>query len=161
MAETGDKLKFVGQADSVYQTGEYVERNPTYHVEDSSWKATQILKMIEKHDLQPQSLCEVGCGAGEVLKQLQSSLPAGTEFFGYEISPQAFALCQARENERLHFYCSDLLANKTAHFVSARREQGKPQMDSDKRRFFRSKTCGERGLFLFGAIHCNLCASEP
>ncbi len=116
MAETGDKLKFVGQADSVYQTGEYLERNPTYHVEDSSWKATQILKMIEKHDLQPQSLCEVGCGAGEVLKQLQLSLPAGTEFFGYEISPQAFALCQARENERLHFYCSDLLANKTAHF---------------------------------------------
>ena len=116
MAETGDKLKFAGQPDSIYQTGEYVERNPTYHVEDSSWKAAQSLKLIEKHDLQPRSVCEVGCGAGEVLKQLQLSFPAETEFFGYEISPQAFALFQARENERLHFYCSDLLANKTAHF---------------------------------------------
>ena len=84
---------------SIYQTGEYVERNPTYHVEDSSWKAGQILKLIEKHELRPLSICEVGCGAGEVLRQLQLSLPAQTEFFGYEISPQAFALCKARENE--------------------------------------------------------------
>ena len=116
MAETGDKLKFVGHPESIYQTGEYVERNPTYHVEDSGWKAGQIVKLIEKHELRPLSICEVGCGAGEVLRQLQLSLPAQTEFLGYEISPHAFALCKARENERLHFYCADLLANETAHF---------------------------------------------
>jgi cyclopropane fatty-acyl-phospholipid synthase-like methyltransferase len=102
--------------ETIYQTGEYVERNPTYHVEDSAWKAGQILRMIEKHDLQPQSICEVGCGAGEILKQLQSGLPADTRFSGYEISPQAFALCQERANQGLKFFCEDLLAAKTANF---------------------------------------------
>lgn len=96
---------------SIYQTGEYVEKNPTYHVEDSAWKAGQILRMIAKADLRPQSVCEVGCGAGEILKQLQSGLPADTQFFGYEISPQAFALCRERANDRLHFFCKDLLTD--------------------------------------------------
>jgi cyclopropane fatty-acyl-phospholipid synthase-like methyltransferase len=99
---------------SIYQTGEYVARNPTYHVEDSSWKAGQILKMIAKHDLQPRSVCEVGCGAGEILKQLQASMPADTQFFGYEISPQAFALCQERANANLKFACRDLLQETEA-----------------------------------------------
>src|SRR5882762_5193451 len=101
---------------TIYQTGEYVERNPTYHVEDSAWKAGQILRMIEKHDLRPKSVCEVGCGAGEILKQLQSHLPEDTRFFGYEISPQAFALCQERTNEQLKFFCENLIAADTITF---------------------------------------------
>ena len=74
MAETGDKLKLIGH--SIYETGEYVERNPTYHVEDSSWKALHILRLIQKNSLEPRAICEIGCGAGEILKQLQSYLPA-------------------------------------------------------------------------------------
>jgi hypothetical protein len=109
LSQTDDKMKFAEQPQSIYQSGEYVDRNPTYHVEDSAWKATQILRMIQKQDLQPRTICEVGCGAGEILRRLQMSLPADTTFFGYEISPQAFALCQARENERLHFRCADLV----------------------------------------------------
>jgi cyclopropane fatty-acyl-phospholipid synthase-like methyltransferase len=116
MAETDDKLKFVGHADSMYQTGEYVEKNPTYHVEDSAWKAEQILKMLAKNNLQPRTVCEVGCGAGEILRQLQSRFPASTEFFGYEISPQAFALCQERANQRLQFRCEDLITADTPYF---------------------------------------------
>lgn len=103
-------------AESIYETGEYVERNPTYHVEDSSWKATQILMMIEKHRLAPGTICEVGCGAGEILRQLQLQLPAPTEFSGYEISPQAFALCQPRASERLQFHCEDLLTAQSPYF---------------------------------------------
>jgi len=105
-----------GLPDSMYQTGEYVEKNPTYHVEDSSWKAEQILRMIEKNHLTPRTICEVGCGAGEILRQLQSRMPAETEFSGYEISPQAFALCQARANERLQFKCEDLITSGAPYF---------------------------------------------
>ena len=101
---------------SIYQTGEYVSKNPTYHVEDSAWKAEQILRMIDKHHLSPQSICEVGCGAGEILKQLQPRLPVDVQMFGYEISPQAFALCQERANDRLKFFCEDLLASENRHF---------------------------------------------
>jgi hypothetical protein len=39
-----------------------------------------------------------------------------TRFFGYEISPQAFALCQPRENDRLRFFCTDLIAAETPVF---------------------------------------------
>lgn len=116
MAETDDKLKFVGPSESMYQTGEYVEKNPTYHVEDSAWKAGQIQTMLAKNNLQPRTVCEVGCGAGEILRQLQTRLPATTEFFGYEISPQAFALCQERANEHLQFRCEDLISAATPCF---------------------------------------------
>lgn len=116
MAETDDKLKFAGHSSNIYETGEYVERNPTYHVEDSSWKARHVLRLIQKNSLQPRTICEIGCGAGEILKQLQSYLPADTEFFGYDISPQALELCRQRENERLHFHCEDLIAADTPSF---------------------------------------------
>lgn len=100
----------------MYQTGEYLEKNPTYHVEDSPFKADQILTMIRKHDLRPHSICEVGCGAGEILNQLQAQLPADIKYYGYEISPQAFELCRQRENERLHFFCEDLLKDSSREF---------------------------------------------
>jgi hypothetical protein len=103
-------------AESIYRSGEYVEKNPTYHVEDSPWKARQILKMIRKHHLEPRTVCEIGCGAGEILRQLQAGLPETTELYGYEISSQAFALCEERAGERLHFYCEDLLASDAGPF---------------------------------------------
>jgi SAM-dependent methyltransferase len=108
MAQVDDKLKLPGA--DLYQTGAYVERNPTYHVEDSAWKAREIIKMIERHNLRPRTVCEIGCGAGEILRQLQSSLPDEIQFSGYEISPAAFDLCRARANDRLKFYCEDLLS---------------------------------------------------
>jgi 2-polyprenyl-3-methyl-5-hydroxy-6-metoxy-1,4-benzoquinol methylase len=102
--------------EDIYQSGEYAQNNPTYHVEDSAWKAGQIFTMIRKHGLAPQTICEVGCGAGEILKRLQLLLPANCTFSGYEVSPQAFALCQQRENDRLHFFRQDLLAVDARRF---------------------------------------------
>lgn len=102
--------------ESIYQSGEYVEKNPTYHVEDSAWKARQILRMMSSHQLSPRTICEIGCGAGEILRQLQAQLPETTELDGYEISPQGFALCQERANERLRFHCADLLSSDAGPF---------------------------------------------
>jgi hypothetical protein len=67
-------------AESRYISGEYARRHPTYHVEDSAWKVQRILSMIRHHDLRPRSICEVGCGAGENLRQLQLSLPDEVRF---------------------------------------------------------------------------------
>jgi cyclopropane fatty-acyl-phospholipid synthase-like methyltransferase len=100
--------------ESIYQTGEYVAKNPTYHVEDSAWKAEHIFRLLKKNNLRPRTVCEVGCGAGEVLRRLQLLMNDDTEFNGYEISPQAFARCQERANERLRFHCADFLAMETA-----------------------------------------------
>ena len=73
--------------ENAYICGQYYEQNPSWHSADSPWKAQQIASMIDRNRLAPQTICEVGCGAGEVLVQLHRQLPAGVEFFGYEISP--------------------------------------------------------------------------
>lgn len=93
---------------TMYQTGEYLEKNPSWHVEDSPWKAGQILRMLERNGIRPSSICDVGCGAGAVLEHLQKACSPTVDFYGYEISPQAFQLCQSRANERLHFALGDI-----------------------------------------------------
>ncbi len=93
---------------SIYQSGEYLEKNPSWHAADSAWKAGQILKMIRKQNLHPVTVCEVGCGAGGILYHLHAELTE-TNFFGYEVSPQAFEICLAKSKERLQFALGDLL----------------------------------------------------
>jgi len=88
----------------IYTKGEYLEKNPNWHEDDSPWKAQHILKMIKDNSLQPNSVCEVGCGAGEILNQLHSKLADDVSFAGYEISPQAFELSKLKAKERLNFY---------------------------------------------------------
>jgi SAM-dependent methyltransferase len=100
----------------IYSSGDYLVKNPTWHVEDSPWKANNILKILNRNNINPQSVCEVGCGAGEILKQLQSNLNQECEFWGYDISPQAFELAQQRANEKLHFNLKDLLTEKDVFF---------------------------------------------
>lgn len=91
----------------MYQDGEYFKKNPTWNVEDSPWKAEQIIKMINFHGLEPKSICEIGCGAGEILNQLYYRLPNNISFYGYEISPQAFEICKERKKERMTFFLRD------------------------------------------------------
>lgn len=91
----------------IYTSGDYLEKNPTWHVEDSPWKTKQVLQMLERNHIAPASVCEVGCGAGEILKQLQQHLNNECVLWGYEISPQALDLCKSRANDRLHFKLAD------------------------------------------------------
>jgi SAM-dependent methyltransferase len=92
----------------MYQSGEYLEKNPRWHAADSAWKAAQILKMIRKQNLNPATMCEVGCGAGEILNTLHAEMPE-TNFFGHEVSPQAFEICSMKAKDRLQFTLGDLL----------------------------------------------------
>ena len=56
---------------SRYNDGGYLSENPDWHVGDSPWKAQQIHKIIDRNKLSPRTICEVGCGAGEILRQLR------------------------------------------------------------------------------------------
>ena len=102
--------------EELYTSGEYLEKNPTWHVEESPWKAQQIIRMMKQSGITPQTICEVGCGAGEVLKQLQQKMDPSCSFWGYEISPQALELCKTRANERLHFKLADIRYEEVAFF---------------------------------------------
>jgi SAM-dependent methyltransferase len=96
-----------------YQDGGYLAKNPTWDVEDSPWKAANVLKMLQRNHLAPSRIAEVGCGVGEILHQIYQALPADCLFAGYEISPQAIELCSQRKNERLQFYLEDILEENT------------------------------------------------
>ena len=87
----------------MYTDRKYQENNPDWHIEDSPWKADHIFRLIQKHHLEPRTICEVGCGSGEILRQLSTLMPSTVTFTGYEISPQAFDLCQQQKKDRLSF----------------------------------------------------------
>jgi hypothetical protein len=93
--------------ENIYTTEKYIHENPTWHVEDSEWKANKILRILQNNNVKINTLAEVGAGAGEILSQLQQKLPKNIEFSGYEISPVAHELCKPRENEKLKFYLGD------------------------------------------------------
>lgn len=90
-----------------YSDGDYLTKNPTWHVEDSPWKARQIVAMMRKHGLEPTRIAEVGCGAGAILTELSAAYPA-CSFVGYEMSPQAMLLCKSRETDRVHFRAQNI-----------------------------------------------------
>lgn len=81
----------------------YLSNNPSWHTEDSPWKARQILKMIKKNGILPKTVSEIGCGAGEILNQLYINLPNDTKLTGFEIAIDAFQLCKQKEKNRLEF----------------------------------------------------------
>ncbi|MGH6737149.1 MAG: class I SAM-dependent methyltransferase [Methyloceanibacter sp.] len=99
-----------GTAPSIYIDGSYLARTGSWHEEDSPWKAYHVKTMLERNGLEPKTICEVGCGAGEILNWLSRALPGDERFYGYEVSPQAYELCRARAHERLSFRLGDLLA---------------------------------------------------
>jgi len=99
---------------SRYNDGDYLSKNSDWHVQDSPWKAQQIDKIIQRNNLIPKTICEVGCGAGEIIRQLSmKSQYAQVDFMGYEISDDAFELCRTRTTERLKYVKEDLLEVET------------------------------------------------
>jgi SAM-dependent methyltransferase len=99
-----------------YKDGSYLEKNPTWHVEESPFKVKYIMRLLQRNSLQINSVCDAGCGVGEVLRLLQAQLPPNTEFLGYDISPQAFALSLSRANDRLHFKLADITQERNLNF---------------------------------------------
>jgi hypothetical protein len=104
-------------AKEIYLDETYLNNNRTWHVEDSPWKAQQINKMLSKHRIDAATVCEIGCGAGEILKQLSTTHPR-TVFAGYELSPQAFELCKTRESEKVKYFMTNLLETEDHFDVS-------------------------------------------
>lgn len=70
----------------LYESGAYRDANRTWHAEDSAWKAQHIENIIRKNDIPASTICEVGCGAGNILVSLSSAFPQ-SQLYGYEISP--------------------------------------------------------------------------
>jgi len=102
--------------ETIYTDGTYLRNNPDWHVDDSPWKAKHVARMLDRHGIVPQTVCEIGCGAGEILRSLSTHLEPSTRFFGYEISPNAYKICSQKANERFTFKLANLLDETNVRF---------------------------------------------
>ncbi len=104
---------------NVFLNGEYLQRVPQWHADDAPWKARGILRMLQLNHLLPRRIGEVGCGTGEVMRQLQLQMGSECVFCGYDIAPQVIELSRTRENHRLHCRVGDIRdirKDPNAHF---------------------------------------------
>jgi Methyltransferase domain len=102
--------------ETIYNDGTYLSNNPSWHEEDSPWKAMQITKIINKNNINPQTICEIGCGAGEILNCLSDYFDDKVIFSGYEISPQAFDICQSKKKNNLNYILRDFFNERDSSF---------------------------------------------
>jgi SAM-dependent methyltransferase len=91
---------------NIYTSGKYLANNPSWNSGDSPWKANNIMLMTKKNKIKFSSVCEVGCGSGEILKCLKKNLPPKIKFEGYDISPQAYKICTQNPSE-VKFFLGD------------------------------------------------------
>jgi len=63
---------------------------------------------MRRNNITAKTICEVGCGAGGILSELQNKMDGDCVFWGYEISPQAFELCRTKAGPKLHFKQQDI-----------------------------------------------------
>ena len=97
------RMKDEGMESTIYTDGTYLRNNPDWHTDDSAWKAAHIAKLLARHGVKPNTVCEIGCGAGEILRNLATHLEGRTKFFGYEISPDAYQLCARKSGGNFAF----------------------------------------------------------
>jgi SAM-dependent methyltransferase len=99
--------------ESTYTDGSYLAKTGgTWHLEDSPFKARQVTHMLTRHpEILFHTVCEIGCGAGGILAELQKSLPGDIDFTGYEISPQAHSISARFANAHCRFILGDAFAD--------------------------------------------------
>ncbi len=99
-------------AQNLYESGEYLMHNPDWHAGDSPTKAQWIANILERNNVDPKYIVEVGSGAGDILVHLKKRYPE-SRIEGYDISPQAHAIAAPKGAAGLTFHHADYLTSET------------------------------------------------
>lgn len=89
-----------------YLGEDYGRANPSWDIEDSPWKVDQVVRMMRRHQIAPDSIAEIGCGAGAILAGLRSHFP-DAELYGYDIAPGAAGFWGRYATARIDFSLGD------------------------------------------------------
>ncbi len=98
---------------NIYTTGEYIQKNHSYHIEDSSFKWNNFLKILKKFNFNFEninSVTEVGCGSGQILVEARESgfFKKNCEFEGYDINQDAINLAK-KNSSNVKFFKEDFI----------------------------------------------------
>lgn len=97
----------MSKTESRYFDSSYLDENPDWDRQDAPWKASQVLSMLSENQLKPKSICEIGCGSGDILVHLLESLPS-VGMTGFDISPQVVSFWeQHKEVSGIEFHLGD------------------------------------------------------
>jgi len=70
-----------------YLDGTYLNSNKNWDRGDAEWKAHLVNHILRSHSIEIGSICEVGCGSGDVLRYLCGMFP-NAKLKGFDVSPQ-------------------------------------------------------------------------
>jgi hypothetical protein len=101
--------------DYFYTGTEYADNNPTWDIEDTRWKASKITSIIQASDIEPSSICEIGCGSGGILAGLRESFPA-CKLSGYDIAPSAARFWPQWEGLDIRLETGNFLTEDHEHY---------------------------------------------
>jgi hypothetical protein len=92
---------------SRYDESPYLSAHPGWHVEDSPWKVCQFVPLLREAGITSlDSICEVGCGAGEVLWGMGRELGAA-RLVGYEVADAPLEIAR-RAHPEIRFERRDI-----------------------------------------------------
>lgn len=87
---------------TIYVNGEYASKHSDWHEGDSAEKSKHIIRLVRQNKLSPKSICDVGCGAGEIINLISQQLPEST-LTGFDISPQAVARAKEKTKNGIRY----------------------------------------------------------
>lgn len=96
----------IGNIEKRYHDADYLAKNPDWDRKDAPWKAGLVRAVLSDFKVLPSSICEVGCGSGDVLINLRRHYPDAA-LYGYDISPQAAVFWREHEQYGIHFQQGD------------------------------------------------------
>jgi len=74
------------------------------------WKAKQIQRLLD--GISPYTICDVGCGSGEILHQLSVLLGQDRTYVGYDISPKLLTHWNIYAGDNVSYRCDDFLSTQ-------------------------------------------------
>lgn len=100
-SEAASSLSIGEPLDVRYLSGAYLTETDDWHEGRADWKAEQVARMLAKHRIEPESICDIGCGTGGVLDSLREIMPNPPQMVGYEVASQAVDLAPKDRRERI------------------------------------------------------------
>ena len=101
--------------EQLYLDKTYLQDNPTWDSEDAPWKAKQIKKILDHTSITPKSICDIGCGSGAILFELNKYYPEA-ELQGYDISPDLDMFWEKYKKIGINFDVGDVLSIEKEKF---------------------------------------------